>query len=149
MKPKLPLTITALAITLLATYTAYTTLRLDLTFTNAKTEVSFWGRGNYQPTDKTRAKTGAQVDTLLAKAPTNPEYLRLAANRAAWEAFWVEEPDRRQALRELAMWQQHWALQARPAHRQSWQKLVEYASRAPGGEPLLAEARHRLQGLKH
>jgi hypothetical protein len=69
MKPKLPLTITALAITLLATYTAYTTLRLDLTFTNAKTEVSFWGRGNYQPTDKTRAKTGAQVDTLLASIP--------------------------------------------------------------------------------
>jgi hypothetical protein len=142
-------TIITLAITILAASSAYTVFKLDLTFTNAKTEVSFWGRGNYQPTDKTRAKTGAQVDTLLAKAPTNPEYLRLAANRAAWEAFWVEEPERRQALRELAMWQQHWALQARPAHRQSWQKLVEYASRAPGGEPLLEQARHRLAEFKY
>lgn len=142
-------TIAALAITLLATYAAYNTFRLDLSFTKAKTEVSFWGRGDYQPTSTSRARTAAQIDALLVQSPGNPRFLNLAANRTAWEAFWAEDKAQRLALRELAMLQQYGALQARPAHRQSWQKLVEYASRAPGGEPLLAEARHRLAGLKH
>jgi len=51
-----------------------TLFRMDLAFTAAETELSFWGRGDYQPTEATRARISRELGVLLEGAPAHPDY---------------------------------------------------------------------------
>ncbi len=80
-----------LALALVGAYRGFTTFAQDLAFTNAQTELSFWGSDSYQPEPETIKYTGQTIDALLQNAPGHPEYLGLQANYAAWQAYWVKE----------------------------------------------------------
>ena len=139
--------LTVLAVALMGVYTGFTTFARDLAFTSARTELSFWGRDRYQPEANTVERTGQSIDALLQGAPGNPEYLGLQASYAAWQAYWSENRDERAGFNGQAVRSQYKALQSRPAHRHSWSKMVEYASRTTTGEAMLVDARAHLQAL--
>ncbi len=109
-----------------------TLFRLDLAFTATETEVSFWGRDNYQPTGATREHTDQALEALLAAAPDHPDYLALAAYQEAWRAYSSYDPALAHMHALRAMNLQFLAQESRPAYRQGWVKLVEYARRARG-----------------
>lgn len=88
----------------------------DLAFTAAETEVSFWGRGEYQPTAATRERTGAQLQALLAANPTHPEYQLLAASYYAWQAYWTDNEELEQRFTRRAEQARKAARQSRPAY---------------------------------
>ena len=137
-----------LVLALVAAYTGFTTFAQDLAFTNAQTELGFWGRDSYQAEPKTIKLTGQTIDALLQSAPGHPEYLGLQANYAAWRAYWATDTMERASYNRQAVQSQHKALQSRPAHRHSWSKMVEYAARANSGEAMLQQAQARLQALQ-
>lgn len=123
------------------------TVRQDLAFTRAQTEISFWGRGSYVPEAATIARTGHSVDALLAQSHGHPQYLALAAEYAIWRSHWAQDMAHKSSFAGQALSRQAAALQSRPAHRQSWLKMVEYASRTRDGEAVLKRAQTRLQAL--
>jgi hypothetical protein len=137
-----------LALALVGAHRGFTTFAQDLAFTNAQTELSFWGSDSYQPEPETIKYTGQTIDALLQNAPGHPEYLGLQANYAAWQAYWSKNRNNRASFNSQAVQSQHKALQSRPAHRHSWSKMVEYAARASTGEAILQQARARLQALQ-
>ena len=120
----------------------------DLLFTRAQTELSFWGRGSYSPEPVTVLRTEQSLNKLLSGAATNPEYLALHANYFAWQAYWAEEFQLAQHFGQQAVDTQYAALQSRPAHRHSWTKMLEYASRIQDGKPMRAEAQARVNALE-
>ena len=142
-----PVLLVVLAMALMGVYTGFTTFAQDLAFSSARTELSFWGSDRYQPEPNTIERTGQSIDALLQGAPGNPEYLGLQANYAAWQAYWSENRDERAGFNGQAVQSQYKALQSRPAHRHSWSKMVEYASRTATGEAMLIDARDHLQAL--
>jgi len=101
----------------------------DLQFTKAETEVSFWGRGNYQPTPKTVSRTARAVENLVQHAPHNPAYRSLQANSFAWRAYWEADATTSQQYAQQAVGAQAAAVQARPAYYQGQVKLAEYEAR--------------------
>lgn len=137
----------ALSLAVALTWESAALLRQDLSFTAAETEVSFWGRGSYQPTAATRAATGRQLEWLLAGSPGHPGYLTLAANYHAWEGFWADTPEAEQEHNGQALAAQFLAQQHRPAYRPGWEKLLGYARRVAGGEAVAALAQQRLATL--
>lgn len=120
----------------------------DLTFTAAEVEISFWGRGNYQPTATTRSRIGSMLDTLLAGAPQHPGYLGLAANYYGWEAYRADTSALGRALGQQAVETQFAAQRSRPAYRQGWLTMVGYAERAEGARRQLELAQERLRTLQ-
>ena len=104
-------------------------MQQDLRFTETETEVSFWGRGNYQPTEATVLRTNLAMDHLLNATPHHPAYLSLQANSYAWQAYWAENSETTREFSEKAVQLQTSAQQSRPAHLQSRAKLAEYAAR--------------------
>jgi hypothetical protein len=142
-----PLVVLAAALALMGAYTGFTTFTQDLAFTAARTELSFWGRDSYQPEAGTIERIGQSIDALLQGAPGNPQYLGLQASYAAWQAYWAENTGERASFNSEAVQSQYQALQSRPAHRHSWAKMVEYASRTTTGEAMLIEAQARLRTL--
>lgn len=104
-------------------------LQQDLSFTETETEVSFWGRGNYQPTEATVLRTNLAMNHLLSTAPRHPAYLSLQANSYAWQAYWAQNVEATRQFTEKAVQLQTSAQQSRPAHLQSRAKLAEYAAR--------------------
>ena len=122
--------------------------RQNLMFIQAETELSFWGRGSYQPTGKTIRNTNRSIGALLGHQPANPGYLSLQASSLVWQAYWAEEPDQQQGLGRHAFNVQQAALISRPAHRHSWTKLIEYAERTRSSEAVIEQARAGLKGLQ-
>ncbi len=106
----------------------------NLLFTQAQTEVSFWGRGDYHPTPATINVTQQQLQSLLNHSPSHPDYLALQANAAIWLAYWSRQANSAGQLdnNQRAIASQQAALLSRPAHRSSWKKLADYVGR---GEP--------------
>lgn len=137
-----------LALALVGAHRGFTTFRQDLVFTSAQTELSFWGRDTYQPEPKTISHTGQAIGALLQDAPGHPEYLGLQANFAAWQAYWAKDPIERASFSLQAVQNQKAALQSRPAHRHSWAKMVEYASRTRGGGDMRDTAQARQEALR-
>lgn len=137
-----------LLLAVLGAYTGFTAVQHDLAFTGAQTELGFWGQGSYQPEATTIVRTGQTIDALLASDPMHPEYLGLEANYAAWRGYWAEELAVREEYNQRARDRQYSALKSRPAHRHSWNKMVEYASRTGGGEALRQQAQARVQALQ-
>ena len=136
-----------MALALVGVWQGVDTLRRDIAFTTAQTEVSFWGRGSYRPEPETIILTQQTLDELLSGAPANPEYLAMQANYAAWQGYWTEDFREAQAFGLEAVDAQHAALESRPAHRQGWAKMVEYASRLHDGKPMRQEAKARVNAL--
>lgn len=120
----------------------------DLVYTRAQTEVSFWGRGEYQPSAQVVADTGLALQQLLTESPRHPDYLNLMARYAAWQAYWSVDPDIREEISRTAMDSQYRALELRPAHQHGWITMVEYASRSRGGESMRQYAQSRLDLLR-
>jgi len=116
----------------------------DLEFSRLGTEVGFWGRDSYTPSQASVAATVSAIDTLVAHVPGQPDYLSLQASSLAWQAYFSTDVDKRKALNSLAMNAQLSAAQKRPAHRHSWLKVVEYASRSADGAAALKLAEQRL-----
>jgi len=128
------LALAALGLAVTVAWQSATTFRLDLAFTAAETELSFWGRGDYQPDDASRQRTSQALEALLAAAPHHPDYLALAAYHDAWRAYREDDPTLAQPYALRALDNQYGAQQARPAYRQGWEKMVGYARRAGSAE---------------
>jgi hypothetical protein len=126
----------------------FDTLVQDLAFTRARTELGFWGQDKYQPDEYAVALTGKTLKILLNESPRHPDYLALQASYAVWQAYWSKDMQLRDALGQQALTAQDLALLSRPAHRHSWLKMVEYASRTSSGETRLRTARLRLESLQ-
>ena len=143
-----PVAALMLLLTLTCVYFGLSLLVQDLAYTRAQTELSFWGRGNYQPTVQAIQAVSETLEDLLEGAPQHPEYLQLQANNFSWQAYWSENMLIRDDLNGEAVISQYRALQSRPAHRQGWSKMVEYASRASSGRETLPLAQNRLALLQ-
>ncbi len=113
-----------LALALLGAWQGAQLIHRDLAFEAARTEVSFWGRGNYQPTEQAIERTGNTLGTLIAQN-AHPEYLSVQAAYYIWRAYWEGDND----LAIKAVDSQYRALESRPAHPQDRQKLIEYRGR--------------------
>ena len=79
-----------LAVTL--AWQAATLFHLDLAFTATETELSFWGRGEYEPAEATRETTGRELDALLAAAPVTPGAARSYLARFLFRGDDVSKP---------------------------------------------------------
>ena len=141
------LTASALALALWLGWGSANLLWQDLAFAAARTEVGFWGRDDYQPTMSTRVATEASLAALLSRAPAQPDYLTLAANLYAWQAYWADQPALQSAYRMRSVRAQYAAQKSRPAHRQGWQKMIRYAADTEGAEAWLRIAERRLAAL--
>lgn len=138
----------ALLLALFGVYQGATSFSQDLAFNRVRTEMSFWGRGNYQPEPGTIARAGQAIKNLVDDSADNPEFLTLHANYFAWQSYWSEDKDARAAYARRAVQSQLNALQNRPAHRQSWSIMVKYAAGSAGAERLHQKAQSRLQALR-
>lgn len=121
---------------------------LDLASTATATELSFWGQENYQPTDRTIKRTGDTLSMLLQQRPENPEFLAQQAYYLSWQGFFAQDMDQRMAFNEQAVATQYQALHQRPAYRQGWAEMVEYAGRMRGGAEMLDQAKARIATLQ-
>lgn len=101
----------------------------DLQYTQAQTEVSFWGRQGYMPTSQSIDQTSRAIESLLHRSPAHPGYLSLQANSYAWQSYWALDEGTTLQYAELALNSQGLALQSRPVHPLSQAKMVEYAAR--------------------
>ena len=141
----------AIPVLLVALLMAFSGVRyayLDLVFTAADTELSFWGRENYHPTEAAISRTGRALDLLLAQLPNHPDYLARQAYFLSWRGFFSSDIQTRKDLNARALATQQQAMRQRPAYRQGWVEVVEYASRATGGAQALADAQARLRDLQ-
>jgi hypothetical protein len=137
-----------LIVALIGVYRGFATCLQNLAYTRAQTELSFWGRDTYQPTRQAIQTTAGTLQALLHAAPGHPEYLELQAHYLRWQAYWSDDLQSRDALGREAVEVQHQALLYRPAHRQGWSKMVEYASTASSGKVMLELAQTRLDSLR-
>ena len=127
---------------------AFKTIQHDLIFGELETEVSFWGRGAYQPTQATRGSIASLLERQLQSNPQNSHLLALRANQLAWEGFWSDSDEDYKQYSRRAIEAQYVALLTRPAYGQGWLKLLQYQAVDESGEELHQEARARLQKLK-
>ena len=106
----------ALLLAVTITWQGLALLQRDLAFSAAETEVSFWGREGYQPTEATIARTGRQLEALLARAPEHPEYQLLAASYYAWRAWWADDAELEAQYTRMGQQAREIARQSRPAY---------------------------------
>jgi hypothetical protein len=140
--------VVALLIALALVWQGLGLLQRDLAFTAAETEVSFWGRGEYQPYEDTRETVGRAVEQLVAAAPGQPDYLTLAASYYAWRGYWAQEATVETEYNALALAAQYSAQQSRPAYRQGWESMLRYAALVDETGAQLKLAQRRLDALQ-
>lgn len=116
----------ALLLVFVAAVQSAALFKQNLLFTRAETELSFWGRTNYQPTQSTINHTVQTINTLLQHAPQHPNYLSQKAYAHAWQAYWAQTPQQAAQHATQALSSQQGAMQSRPAHPQSQRKMLEY-----------------------
>lgn len=138
----------ALALVLLGMWWAGHLFQKNLQFTATATEVGFWGRGEYRPLEPTVHRTTLDLKALLQSGPDYPDYLELHANALVWQSFWAAQAEQREQYMRQALVSQLLALQSRPAYRQGWLKLLEYAARSTDGGELEVRARQQLVALQ-
>lgn len=124
------------------------TAYLDLAGTATSTELSFWGQEKYQPTDRAIQRTGDTLSMLLQHRSEDPEFLTQHAYYLSWQGFFAENMDQRLTFNEQAVAAQFQALHQRPAYRQGWAEMVEYAGRIRGGAEMLDRAEARIAILQ-
>jgi len=118
-----------LLLVLMAIAHAASLLINDLRFTRAQTEVSFWGRGDYNPSQASVRRAGQALDDLLYASPNHPAYLSVRANSYVWQAYWVSDIALERQYTRQAVRLQIAALKSRPAHPHSRAKMIEYKER--------------------
>ena len=123
-----------LVLALLGAVQAASLFQRDLQFIRNETEVSFWGRGDYQPTDATILRINQGMGVLLHSAPHHPAYLSLQANSYAWQAYWAEGASSTRQYARQAVHYQSAALDSRPAHLQSQARLADYIASQQSAE---------------
>jgi hypothetical protein len=131
LPPRIPLALLAIATISMLGSLALATLQHDLHFNTLETEVSFWGRGNYMPTDDTRTSTAEGIQQLVESAPKNANYHALQASQLAWESYWQQN----KATAGQATQAQQQSLNWRPARIQDQQLMVEYSQRTDATQP--------------
>lgn len=127
---------------------AFKTIQHDLIFSELETEVSFWGRGAYQPTQATRRSIASRLEHQLQISPQNSRLLTLRANQLAWEGFWSESDEDYSRYLRQAIETQYASLLTRPAYGQGWSKLLQYQAVDEAGEELHELARVQMQKLQ-
>lgn len=137
-----------IALMLLLVAQAVAVLRAEVLFSSVETEVSFWGRRDYQPSGALRKRTDQRVSQLVSNWPQNANYLTLHANQLAWEGYWGGKTEAASQYWRRAAQAQRKALQYRPAHRQDWVKLLQYAAALDADTALQVEASARLETLQ-
>ena len=147
MLTKLPVLLT-LPLVLLLAGSAWQHIPNNLLFAQLEAELPFWGQEGYHPTDATRTRTSNGIAHLTTTAPENPNYWTLRAGQQAWEAWWAEDQAAATTHNKAAADAQWQALQSRPAHGHSWQKMLEYAQGAPGQDARITEANEQLELLQ-
>ncbi len=105
-------------------------VREDLHFTRLQTEISFWGRDDYHPTNAVIQRSNQAMHTLLTGAPKHPAFLYAQANSYAWQAYWAQGQAETRQLSRRAVNLQRKAVAARPAHLFDQAKLAEYIASA-------------------
>lgn len=120
----------------------------NLIFTAAETEVSFWGRGSYQPDQKIVEQTSRSVESLIEDSEQHPSYHSLNASVLAWIAYWEADNIARERFVQQTIATQARAIESRPAHRQSWLKLIEYLANTNNSGETEVWARGRLADLQ-
>lgn len=120
----------------------------NLKFTDVETEVSFWGRGQYQPVQKTIERTRRSIESLVAASNRHPSYRNLSASASAWFAYWATDSADRERFVQSSITAQTEAIKSRPAHRQSWIKLIEYLANTNNSSETEVWARKQLAGLQ-
>lgn len=121
-----PASIVPLILLVIVAALALQMIRNHLAFTQLETEVSFWGRGEYMPTDTTRERTAGEIQQLVDATPKDARAHTLQASQQAWESYWQQNPE----LTENAIKAQKQALDWRPARAQDQRLMVEYEQRS-------------------
>ncbi len=147
-QPSIFFVLGVLLLTLIGMFWPARLLLQDLRFTAATTEVSYWGRGEYEPLPAVVERAKAQIEQLLLAYPGHPEYLELQANTLAWLAYWSDDPEQRHQYLHDAVTAQFLALESRPAYPQSWVKLIDYNARADGDDKVEVQAQQYLAALQ-
>lgn len=147
MHPKRILALPLLAASLVLAYCGLQVLQLDLRFSAVDTELSFWGRENYRPGENTIERTGRELSSLLQAQPNHPELLARQAYYLSWLGYFATGVDERLGYNRQALEVQRSALEQRPAYRQGWLEMLEYASRASGQGETIIEVQQRLESL--
>lgn len=122
-------------------------IRADLAFRSAEVEVSFWGRGQYQPEASAIAAADAALRRALELRPRQAEYLRLQSRLLMWQAYWSDSRERAAELELRAIAILLRAARLRPAHTATWQELDLELRRLQWQGPELQEVQARLAGL--
>ncbi|MEM9090603.1 MAG: hypothetical protein AAGC93_17870 [Cyanobacteria bacterium P01_F01_bin.53] len=78
--------------------------------------MSFWGRGEYVPNERTRERVGRTLQVLLASEPEHPGYLTLAESYYAWRAYWAETQEAEFDYNAQSEQARLAARRSRPAH---------------------------------
>jgi len=129
-------------------YFAVSAFIQDVQFTELETEVSFWGRGSYQPVEEVRSGVDQGIQNLLGMFPDDSRVLALRASQYAWEAYWEPSIAQRQHFGRAALQTQFASQRLRPAYGQGWSKLLQYQAVDVQGQELHAVAKVQLQNLK-
>ncbi|MFT5334841.1 MAG: hypothetical protein ACJASY_002562 [Halioglobus sp.] len=139
----------ALALMLIVMDDATKLFNGNLKFIDVETEVSFWGRGSYQPDQETIERTTRSVESLIEDSEEHPSYHNLNASILAWMAYWEVDSMARERCVQQSIAAQTQAIESRPAHRQSWLKLIEYLANTNNSGETEEWARNRLAGLQN
>jgi hypothetical protein len=111
------------------------------------TQLSFWGRDDYQPTEQVRNKTYRQARQLAESLPVDPDRLALAAYAQNWAWYFEKDPSLALQHAEAALsWQQQ-VVVMRPASIGDWATLARYAADA-GREEQTENAKDRITALR-
>lgn len=145
MRPKL-LAAIALVLCLWQGAVAAQAMVNDLRFAQLEAELTFWGSERYMPTDVTRAQMDRGITSLTHGNPANADYHVLRATQQGWEAYWAPDAATRARYQQGAIQAYNQALQARPAHAQTAQLMLEYAQ-SIGDEATVRLAEHHVARL--
>lgn len=145
---RLLLVLPVLLMALLMAFSGIRHVYLDLVFAAVDAELSFWGREDYKPTKATVSRTGQSLNLLLHSYPDHPDYQSRQAYFLSWQGFLSSDIQARLDFNARALATQQEAMQKRPAYRQGWVEVIEYASRATGGAQALSNAKARLKDLQ-
>lgn len=121
--------VATLVLAMLAAFEAAKMIRLNLLFTQAQTEIGFWGRAAYHPDEQTQLYVQRTLQTLLQANPDHPDYLTLHAHQLSWLSYWNLDDEESGRFSQAALVAQNSALISRPAHRHSRAKMIEYKAR--------------------
>ena len=94
------LAVLAIVVYLVTAALATDTVTTDLEFTRLETEISFWGRGDYVPTERTRERMDSQITRFANDHPRLADAHRLRASQLVWEAYWASDVANRKTLAE-------------------------------------------------